>query len=129
MLGAAGVQIPENNLDDLHSSKRGDGTSEYGTPDLLGFLLIWLYQIFKSSLVTRGTSSELRSVVVMKQNSARMRLQTTSFVNEFKWFYLKEPPWKGFPDQSVCSLTQMLRFIAVLALFSILERLKADNTI
>ncbi|GJT67142.1 integrase, catalytic region, zinc finger, CCHC-type containing protein [Tanacetum coccineum] len=31
MLGAAGVQIPENNLDDMHSSREEDGTS--GTMD------------------------------------------------------------------------------------------------
>ncbi|GKA71010.1 hypothetical protein Tco_0777149 [Tanacetum coccineum] len=37
MLGAAGVQIPENNLDDLHSSREEDGTSETMDPqDLLG---------------------------------------------------------------------------------------------
>ncbi|GJY75914.1 hypothetical protein Tco_0481030 [Tanacetum coccineum] len=28
MLGAAGVQVPENNLDDLHSSREEDGTSK-----------------------------------------------------------------------------------------------------
>ncbi|GKG38786.1 hypothetical protein Tco_0460498, partial [Tanacetum coccineum] len=28
MLGAARVQISENNLDDLHSSREEDGTSE-----------------------------------------------------------------------------------------------------
>ncbi|GJZ60124.1 hypothetical protein Tco_0615940 [Tanacetum coccineum] len=32
MLGAAGVQIPENNLDDLHSSREEDGTSETMDP-------------------------------------------------------------------------------------------------
>ncbi|GKB96381.1 hypothetical protein Tco_0982518 [Tanacetum coccineum] len=37
MLGAAGVQIPENNLDDLYSSREEDGTSETLDPqDLLG---------------------------------------------------------------------------------------------
>ncbi|GJW83839.1 hypothetical protein Tco_0156984 [Tanacetum coccineum] len=37
MLGAAGVQIPKNNLDDLHSSREEDGTSETMDPqDLLG---------------------------------------------------------------------------------------------
>ncbi|GJY22963.1 hypothetical protein Tco_0396621 [Tanacetum coccineum] len=37
MLRAAGVQIPENNLDDLHSSREEDGTSETMDPqDLLG---------------------------------------------------------------------------------------------
>ncbi|GKB52291.1 hypothetical protein Tco_0903044, partial [Tanacetum coccineum] len=37
VLGAAGVQIPDNNLDDLHSSREEDGTSETMDPqDLLG---------------------------------------------------------------------------------------------
>nr|GEW40572.1 hypothetical protein [Tanacetum cinerariifolium] len=37
MLGAAGVQIPENNLDNLHSSREEDGTSKTVDPqDLLG---------------------------------------------------------------------------------------------
>ncbi|GJS62313.1 hypothetical protein Tco_0657097 [Tanacetum coccineum] len=37
MLGAAGVQIPENNLDDLHSSREEDRTSEnMDLQDLLG---------------------------------------------------------------------------------------------
>ncbi|GJS51723.1 hypothetical protein Tco_0625085 [Tanacetum coccineum] len=41
MLGAAGVQIPENNLDDLHSSREEDETSETMDPqDLLGSLLL-----------------------------------------------------------------------------------------
>ncbi|GKE29307.1 hypothetical protein Tco_1444691, partial [Tanacetum coccineum] len=36
MLGAAGIQIPENILDDLHSSRGEDGTSEIMDPqDLL----------------------------------------------------------------------------------------------
>ncbi|GJY82965.1 hypothetical protein Tco_0496341 [Tanacetum coccineum] len=36
MLGAAGVQIPEKNLDDLHSSREEDGTSKTMDPqDLL----------------------------------------------------------------------------------------------
>ncbi|GJV38357.1 hypothetical protein Tco_1410834 [Tanacetum coccineum] len=40
MLGAAGVQIPKNNLDDLHSSREEDGTSETMDPqDLLGVSL------------------------------------------------------------------------------------------
>ncbi|GKE23723.1 hypothetical protein Tco_1435235 [Tanacetum coccineum] len=40
MLGAVGVQIPENNLDDLHSLREGDGTSETLDPqDLLGSFL------------------------------------------------------------------------------------------
>ncbi|GKC81380.1 hypothetical protein Tco_1137097 [Tanacetum coccineum] len=38
MLGAAGVQIPENNLDDLQASREEDGTLETVDPqDLLGF--------------------------------------------------------------------------------------------
>ncbi|GKB19127.1 hypothetical protein Tco_0853050, partial [Tanacetum coccineum] len=32
MLGAAGVQIPEDNLDDLHSSREEDGTLETMDP-------------------------------------------------------------------------------------------------
>ncbi|GJW41967.1 hypothetical protein Tco_0070766 [Tanacetum coccineum] len=41
MLEAAGVQIPENNLDDLHSSREEDGTSETIDPlDLLGSFLL-----------------------------------------------------------------------------------------
>ncbi|GJS46702.1 hypothetical protein Tco_0596823 [Tanacetum coccineum] len=41
MLGAAGVQIPKNNLDDLHSSSEEDGTSETMDPqDLLGSFLL-----------------------------------------------------------------------------------------
>ncbi|GJY64121.1 hypothetical protein Tco_0465581 [Tanacetum coccineum] len=41
MLGAARVQIPENNLDDLHSLREEDGTSKIMDPqDLLGSLLL-----------------------------------------------------------------------------------------
>ncbi|GJS33639.1 hypothetical protein Tco_0532021 [Tanacetum coccineum] len=41
MLGAVGVQIPENNLDDLDSSREEDGTSETMDPqDLLGSFLL-----------------------------------------------------------------------------------------
>ncbi|GKC55901.1 hypothetical protein Tco_1083499 [Tanacetum coccineum] len=41
MLGAAGVQIPENNFDDLHSSREEDGTSKTMDPqDSLGSLLL-----------------------------------------------------------------------------------------
>nr|GFB68851.1 hypothetical protein [Tanacetum cinerariifolium] len=32
MLGAAGVQIPKNNLDNLHSSREEDGTLETMDP-------------------------------------------------------------------------------------------------
>nr|GFC20275.1 hypothetical protein [Tanacetum cinerariifolium] len=41
MLGAVGVQIPENNLDNLHSSREEDGTSKtMDLQDLLGSLLL-----------------------------------------------------------------------------------------
>ncbi|GKF11582.1 hypothetical protein Tco_0049508 [Tanacetum coccineum] len=41
MLGAARVQIPENNLDDLQSSREEDGTSETMDPqDWLGSFLL-----------------------------------------------------------------------------------------
>ncbi|GJR79327.1 hypothetical protein Tco_0150112 [Tanacetum coccineum] len=36
---AAGVQIPKNNLDDLHSSREEDGTSETMDPQGLGVSL------------------------------------------------------------------------------------------
>ncbi|GKF91700.1 hypothetical protein Tco_0275401, partial [Tanacetum coccineum] len=39
MLGAAGVQIPEDNLDDLHSSREEDGTLETIVVNSLGVLL------------------------------------------------------------------------------------------
>ncbi|GKG21695.1 hypothetical protein Tco_0384290, partial [Tanacetum coccineum] len=44
MLGAVGVQILDYNLDDLHSSREEDGTSETMDPqDLLGsFLLAYI---------------------------------------------------------------------------------------
>ncbi|GKG53685.1 hypothetical protein Tco_0555085, partial [Tanacetum coccineum] len=32
MLGGAAVQIPKNNLDDMHSSREEDGTSETMDP-------------------------------------------------------------------------------------------------
>ncbi|GJW89864.1 hypothetical protein Tco_0167417, partial [Tanacetum coccineum] len=54
MLGAAGVQIPENNLDDLHSSREEDGTSETMDPqDLLGLGL----SISRVVGFLRGTSA------------------------------------------------------------------------
>ncbi|GKF40815.1 hypothetical protein Tco_0124157, partial [Tanacetum coccineum] len=41
MLRAAGVQIPKNNLDNLHLSREEDRTSETMDPqDLLGSLLL-----------------------------------------------------------------------------------------
>ncbi|GKG38022.1 hypothetical protein Tco_0457245, partial [Tanacetum coccineum] len=41
MLGAVGVQIPENNLDDLYSLREEYGTSETMDPqDLLGSFLL-----------------------------------------------------------------------------------------
>nr|GEW66936.1 hypothetical protein [Tanacetum cinerariifolium] len=41
MLGAAGVQIPENNLDNLHSSREEDGTLEFmDLQDLMGSFLL-----------------------------------------------------------------------------------------
>ncbi|GKF11142.1 hypothetical protein Tco_0049068, partial [Tanacetum coccineum] len=41
MLGAVGVQIPKNNLDDLHLPRDEDGTSETMDPqDLLGSFLL-----------------------------------------------------------------------------------------
>ncbi|GJT11774.1 hypothetical protein Tco_0858816 [Tanacetum coccineum] len=54
MLGAAGVQIPENNLDDLHSSREEDGTSETMDPqDLLGLGVL----VSRAVGFLRGTSA------------------------------------------------------------------------
>ncbi|GJT11942.1 hypothetical protein Tco_0858984 [Tanacetum coccineum] len=54
MLGAARVQIPENNLDDLHSSREEDGTSETMDPqDLLGLGV----SLSKAVGFLRGTSA------------------------------------------------------------------------
>ncbi|GKC04105.1 hypothetical protein Tco_0995715 [Tanacetum coccineum] len=59
MLGAAGVQIPENNLEDLHSSREEDGTLETMDPqDLLGSFLLAGIGVSVSRAVgfLRGTS-------------------------------------------------------------------------
>nr|GEV62322.1 SGNH hydrolase-type esterase domain-containing protein [Tanacetum cinerariifolium] len=64
MLGAAGVQIPENNLDNLHSSREEDGTSETVDPqDLLG-LGVSLSRVVGS---LRGTSAVV--VILVKGNA------------------------------------------------------------
>ncbi|GJR46728.1 hypothetical protein Tco_1314831 [Tanacetum coccineum] len=53
MLGAAGVQIPENNLDELHSSRDEDGKSETMDPqDLLGVCVSFSREVS----FLRGTS-------------------------------------------------------------------------
>ncbi|GKA32106.1 hypothetical protein Tco_0718473 [Tanacetum coccineum] len=54
MLGAARVQIPENNLDDLHSSREEDGTSE--TMDLQDLLGLGV-SVSRSVGFLRGTSA------------------------------------------------------------------------
>ncbi|GJY51777.1 hypothetical protein Tco_0442624 [Tanacetum coccineum] len=54
MLGAARVQIPENNLDNLHSSGEEDETSETMDPqDLLGSLLLADIDLIILGLLTR----------------------------------------------------------------------------
>ncbi|GKB73424.1 hypothetical protein Tco_0934836, partial [Tanacetum coccineum] len=40
MLGATGVQIPENNLNNLHSSRAKDGTSETMDPQAVVVILV-----------------------------------------------------------------------------------------
>ncbi|GKA42106.1 hypothetical protein Tco_0734766, partial [Tanacetum coccineum] len=77
MLGATGVQIPKNNLDELHSSREEDGTSETMDPqDLLGsFLLADKDLIFLGLCVSlsravgflRGTSAVV--VILVKGHS------------------------------------------------------------
>nr|GEV56611.1 hypothetical protein [Tanacetum cinerariifolium] len=52
MLGAARVQIPENNLDNLHSSREEDGTSEtMDHHDLYGFVLLADADLITGTLV------------------------------------------------------------------------------
>ncbi|GKE93893.1 hypothetical protein Tco_1574988, partial [Tanacetum coccineum] len=54
MLGAARVQIPEDNLDDLHASREEDGTLEFMDPqDLLVGLGV---SLSKAIGFLRGTS-------------------------------------------------------------------------
>ncbi|GJY65557.1 hypothetical protein Tco_0467795 [Tanacetum coccineum] len=57
MLGAAEVQIPEDNLDDLYSSREEDGTSETMDPqDLLGSLLLADIDLIILGWLTRNIS-------------------------------------------------------------------------
>ncbi|GJT22484.1 hypothetical protein Tco_0892421 [Tanacetum coccineum] len=50
MLGASGVQIPENNLDNLQSIREEDGTSEIVDPqDCLGSLVL---EVLDSTILT-----------------------------------------------------------------------------
>ncbi|GKG00283.1 hypothetical protein Tco_0301973 [Tanacetum coccineum] len=70
MLGAAGVQIPDNNLDDLHSSREEDGTSKTMDPQyLLGSLLLAGLGVLVSKVVgfLRGT---LAIVVILVKGHA-----------------------------------------------------------
>ncbi|GJT87711.1 retrovirus-related pol polyprotein from transposon TNT 1-94 [Tanacetum coccineum] len=57
MLRAVGVQIPENNLDDLHSSREEDGTSETMDPqDLLGSFFVSRYRFKNLRFANRNVS-------------------------------------------------------------------------
>ncbi|GKE43336.1 hypothetical protein Tco_1470620, partial [Tanacetum coccineum] len=50
MLGASGVQIPQNNLDNLQSIREEDGTSETVDPqDCLGSLML---EVLDSTILT-----------------------------------------------------------------------------
>nr|GFC68680.1 hypothetical protein [Tanacetum cinerariifolium] len=54
MLGAAKVQILENNLDDLHLSREEDGTLEtLDSSDLLGSLLLAVIDLLILDLLAR----------------------------------------------------------------------------
>ncbi|GJR23658.1 hypothetical protein Tco_0972185 [Tanacetum coccineum] len=80
MLGAAGVQIPENNLDNLHSSREEDGISENMEPqDVLGSLLLADIDLtilglgvsdFKAVGFLRGTS-----VVLVKMDDPSITME------------------------------------------------------
>ncbi|GKA66058.1 hypothetical protein Tco_0765866 [Tanacetum coccineum] len=66
MLGAAGVQIPENNLDDLHSSREEDETSETMDPqDLLGSWLLVGLDVSALSRVVGFLRGTLAVVVIL----------------------------------------------------------------
>nr|GEU86894.1 hypothetical protein [Tanacetum cinerariifolium] len=53
MLGAAGVQIPKNNLDNLHSSREEDGTLKFmDLQDLLGSFLLANIDLITLDLLT-----------------------------------------------------------------------------
>nr|GEZ47903.1 retrovirus-related Pol polyprotein from transposon TNT 1-94 [Tanacetum cinerariifolium] len=70
MHGAAKVQIPENNLDNLHSSRKEDGTLETMDPqDLLGsFLLAGLGMSVSTTIgFLKGTSVVV--VILVKGNT------------------------------------------------------------
>ncbi|GKC12768.1 hypothetical protein Tco_1009550 [Tanacetum coccineum] len=64
MLEAAGVQIPEKNLDDLHSSREEDGTSE--TMDLQDLLGLGV-SLSRAVGFLRGTSAVV--VILVKGNA------------------------------------------------------------
>ncbi|GJX08570.1 hypothetical protein Tco_0196502 [Tanacetum coccineum] len=91
MLGAPGVQIPENNLDDLHSSREEYGTSEtMDLQDLLGsFLLADIDLIILGLSVSlsravgflRGTSTVV--VILVKGHS----FPTIAKVRSVGWAY------------------------------------------
>ncbi|GJV92021.1 hypothetical protein Tco_1539834 [Tanacetum coccineum] len=53
MLGAAGVQIPENNLDDLHSSREEDGYQKTRILDIRILLLLADIDLIIFSSVSR----------------------------------------------------------------------------
>ncbi|GJZ35054.1 hypothetical protein Tco_0580871 [Tanacetum coccineum] len=64
MLGVAGVQILENNLDDMHSLREEDGTSKTMDPqDLLGLCVL----LSRAVSFLRGTSAVV--VILVKWHS------------------------------------------------------------
>ncbi|GJW25033.1 hypothetical protein Tco_0038844 [Tanacetum coccineum] len=53
MLGAAGVQIPEDNLDDLHSSREEDGTLEdFGSTGLMVRIVFY----YLEQMISKGNA-------------------------------------------------------------------------
>ncbi|GJU82082.1 hypothetical protein Tco_1284447 [Tanacetum coccineum] len=79
MHGVAGVQILENNLDDLHSSREEDGTSETLDPqDLLGSFLLADTDLRTVDLLT-GTL-----VLDFLEEKKERSLDNNSYVEEYE---------------------------------------------
>ncbi|GKD48670.1 putative reverse transcriptase domain-containing protein, partial [Tanacetum coccineum] len=89
MLGATGVQIPDNNLDDLHSLKEEDGTSKIMDPkDLLGSLLLADKDLIILGLgvsVSRAFGFLGGTSVVVEEHQRTSGLLVKPDIPEWKW--------------------------------------------
>ncbi|GKE84109.1 hypothetical protein Tco_1557851 [Tanacetum coccineum] len=90
MLGAAGVQIPKDNLDDLHSSREEDGTLETMDPqDLLVGLGVSLSRAIGflrgTSVVVVMPSSQQSNVV----NHSKTKITSDSSIIPYSQYVIK----------------------------------------